>query len=336
MSTSDSPHISVVIPVYRSEATLTDLTDRLMSVLRKTGALFEIVFVDDNSPDGSWRVLAELREKYPDNIVAVQLMRNSGQHNAIMCGLRHTRGRLIVTMDDDLQNPPEEIPKLLRAIDEGGFDLVYGQYAGKNHQPWRNLGSVLVNTFYRLVFHSKLTVTSFRVFRRELAESVLSYDLNYTFLDGLFAWNTQRIGATPVEHHPRKEGRSGYSLAKLATLAMNLFTNFSLLPLQCVSAIGFLSALLGFLLGAYYLILSVLGAIEVPGYASVIVAVFVLGGLQLLALGVIGEYLGRLHLNVNRKPQYRERQILGQHEAVHAFGEPGISSDERRQKGCQE
>ena len=299
--------ISVVVPVYRSQATLPDLVDRLTAVLKQTGLRYEIVFVDDGSPDDSWQVLTDLQTKSPNAIVAIQLMRNFGQHNAIMCGLRHVRGRLIVTMDDDLQNPPEEIPRLLRAIDEGGFDLVYGQYGGKEHERWRNLGSTLVNTFYRLVFHSKITVTSFRVIRHELAQSILGYDLNFTFLDGLLAWNTQRIGTVEVEHHARRTGRSGYSLSKLAVLALNLFTNFSLLPLQLVSALGFLFALTGLSAAAYYLGLYALQSIAVPGYASTIVAILVLGGAQLLALGIIGEYLGRLHLNVNRKPQYRVR-----------------------------
>ena len=307
--------ISVVIPVYQSEATLPKLIDRLASVLEQTGLRYELVFVDDGSSDDSWDVLTDLQTKSPNAIVAIQLMRNFGQHNAIMCGLRHARGRLIVTMDDDLQNPPEEIPKLVEAIEEQGADLVYGQYLGKNHKPWRNLGSTLVNTFYRLVFQSKITVTSFRIMRCELAKSILDYDLNYTFLDGLLAWNTQRIGTVEVEHHPRREGRSGYSLSKLAVLALNLFTNFSLLPLQITSALGFLLALGGFLAGAYYLVLYLAGQIDVPGYASIIVGILILGGTQLLAMGIMGEYLGRLHLNVNRKPQYTARQVLSGEQA---------------------
>ncbi len=308
--------LSIVIPVYRSASMLPRLVDRLLAVLKQTGLCHEIVFVDDGSADDSWDVLTDLQAKSPKLIVAVQLMRNFGQHNAIMCGLRHARGRLIVTMDDDLQNPPEEIPKLLKAIDAGGFDLVYGQYASKKHERWRNLGSALVNTFYRLVFHSNITVTSFRILRRELARSVLDYDLNYTFLDGLLAWNTQRIGTVEVEHHARQAGRSGYSLSKLAVLALNLFTNFSLLPLQMVSALGFLLAMGGFVAGTYYLVAYVTQRISVPGYASIIVGVLVLGGAQLLALGIIGEYLGRLHLNINRKPQYRERQCLERSDAA--------------------
>jgi len=299
--------ISVVVPVYQSEKTLPELVERLTVVLGQTSLHYEIVLVDDGSVDDSWSVLTDIHEKSPNTIIAIQLMRNFGQHNAIMCGLRQARGRLIVTMDDYLQNPPEEIPKLLQTIEEGGFDLVYGQYIGKEHAKWRNLGSTLVNTFYRIVFRTKITITSFRILRRELADSILTYDLNYTFLDGLLAWNTQRIGTVEVEHNMRRKGKSGYSLSKLAVLAFNLFTNFSLLPLQLVSMSGFFLALIGFFVGLYYIGLYFLESIAVPGYASTIVSILILGGAQLLALGIIGEYLGRLHLNVNRKPQYRVR-----------------------------
>jgi undecaprenyl-phosphate 4-deoxy-4-formamido-L-arabinose transferase len=201
-------------------------------------------------------------------------MRNFGQHNALMCGFRHSRGRLVVTLDDDLQNPPEEIPRLVAAIE------------------------------------AKVQLTSFRIMRRELVDAILSYALNFTFIDGLLAWNTQRIGELAVEHRPRTSGRSGYSFGKLLVLAFNLFTNFSLLPLQAVSLLGFIASSGGLLLGAYYLFAYVTSAITVPGYASIITAILVLGGVQLLALGVMGEYIGRLHLNVNRKPQYTVRTVL--------------------------
>ncbi len=305
------PNISVVIPVYRASHTLRELVARLRDTLDTTDLSYEIVFVDDGSPDDSWAVLSDLKQSDPGRIVAIRLMRNYGQHNATMCGLRHARGALIITMDDDLQNPPEEIPRLLDALQKGDLDLVYGCPADKKHAAWRNLGSVLVNRFYRLVFRSKVTVTSFRAMRRELAQSVFEYDLNYTFLDGLLAWNTERVGTVPVKHNKRVEGRSGYSLGRLVVLALNLFTNFSLLPLQVVSLLGLLVATAGFVAGFYYVALYLSHRIAVPGYASIIVAILVLGGTQLLALGIIGEYLGRLHLNVNRKPQYRERVVLG-------------------------
>jgi undecaprenyl-phosphate 4-deoxy-4-formamido-L-arabinose transferase len=303
--------LSVVIPVYRSARTLHALVERLVSVLNGTGMAYELIFVDDGSPDDSWKVLSELRKAHPARITAIQLMRNYGQHNALMCGFRHAQGHLVVTMDDDLQNPPEEIPKLIEAIQVGDLDLVYGTYDLKKHSSWRNISSGIVNLFYRLVFHNQVTVTSFRIIRRALLESIFSYSLNFTFVDGLLAWNTQRIGQVRVEHLPRAEGRSGYSLAKLVVLALNLFTNFTLLPLQVVSVLGFLTAAGGLALAVLCLGFYFVNGISVPGYASTIIAILVLGGVQLLALGIMGEYLGRLHLNVNCKPQYVERCVAG-------------------------
>jgi undecaprenyl-phosphate 4-deoxy-4-formamido-L-arabinose transferase len=305
--------LSVVIPAYRSAAILPALVDRLLAVLKGLEQDSEIIFVEDCSPDddATWDVLKSLQRAHPDRIAAIQLMRNFGQHNALMCGFRHARGDLIVTIDDDLQTPPEEIPKLVSAIRHGEFDLVYGTYHAKQHAGWRNLGSGIVNIFYRLVFETRTTITSFRVIRRELVESIFPYALNFTYIDGLLAWNTQRIGQVTVEHHARSVGRSGYSLKKLVILAFNLFTNFSLLPLQVVSALGFFAAVMGFLAALVVLFRYLISSITVPGYASIVISIMVMGGLQLMALGVMGEYLGRLHLNVNRKPQYTVRHVVG-------------------------
>jgi polyisoprenyl-phosphate glycosyltransferase len=302
--------VSVVIPVYRSETSLRALVGRLLRVLETTGLSHEVVLVEDGGGDGSWNILRELQAGDPDRIVVVELMRNYGQHNALMCGFRCTRGEYVVTIDDDLQNPPEEIPKLLDAIQTGRFDLVYGSYSSKKHSPWRNAGSALVNGFYRIVFKNAVTISSFRVIRRPLLESIFSYDLNFTFVDGLLAWNTQRIAQIEVDHQPRVTGRSGYDPRKLAQLAFNLFTNFSLLPLQLVTWFGLALSGMGFFLALFYLVQYFRAQIIVPGYASTMIAILVVGGTQLLALGIIGEYLGRLHLNVNRKPQYTVRTIL--------------------------
>ncbi|WIT11324.1 glycosyltransferase family 2 protein [Paucibacter sediminis] len=307
---ADMVEISVVVPVYNSAKTLRALLERLSKVLSGITERYELVLVEDGSPDDSWATLDALRAEFGQRLVAIQLMRNYGQHNALMCGLRHARGRFVVTMDDDLQNPPEEIPKLLTQIERSGADLVYGCPADRNHASWRNLGASVVWHFYRTVFKNPVTPTPFRIMRRELVQSVQFYDLNFTYLDGLLAWCTRRIEGVEVEHHARAEGRSGYSLSKLVALALNLYTNFSLLPLQLVSGLGLLASLSGFGVGAYYLIQSLTSSIAVPGYASTIVAILLLGGIQLLALGIIGEYLGRLHLNVNRKPQYLVRECL--------------------------
>jgi undecaprenyl-phosphate 4-deoxy-4-formamido-L-arabinose transferase len=307
--------LSIVVPVYNSAKTLGNLLERLTTVLASITQSYEIILVDDGSSDASWSVIQSLRATYGEHLVAVQLMRNYGQHNTLMCGLGMARGEYVLTMDDDLQNPPEEIPKLLAHIKQHGLDLVYGCPSEREHAPWRNIGSTLVLHFYRTVFRNPVTPTPFRIMRHQLAQSVMFYDLNFTFLDGLLAWCTSRIGGVQVEHHPRTQGGSGYSMGKLLLMALNLYTNFSLIPLQIVSGLGFVTALSGFGVGLYYLVQFFASNIEVPGFASTIIAILILGGAQLLALGVIGEYLGRLHLNVNRKPQYVIRHLLANSES---------------------
>lgn len=302
--------LSIVVPVYNSAKTLGSLLERLTTVLASITHRYEIILVDDGSPDASWATIEALRATYGEHLVAVQLMRNYGQHNALMCGLSMARSDYVVTMDDDLQNPPEEIPKLLAHIKKQSLDLVYGCPPERAHAGWRNLGSKLVLHFYRSIFRHPVTPSPFRIMRHQLAHSVQFYDLNFTFLDGLLAWCTSRIDGIQVAHHPRAQGRSGYSLSKLMVLSLNLYTNFSLIPLQLVSGLGFVTALSGFGVGLFYLIQYFASNIEVPGFASTIIAILILGGAQLLALGVIGEYVGRLHLNVNRKPQYVIRQSV--------------------------
>lgn len=301
--------LSIVIPVYNSSGSLRPLTTRLLAALEELHVTYEIIFVDDGSRDRSWDVLQEIQAEHSDRVICLQLMRNFGQHNALMCGFRHTQGRFVVTLDDDLQNPPEEIGKLLNAIRSQTLDVVYGAPDRRKHRTWRNLGSWMVNVVYRTMFKTQVSISSFRIIRREVLEATFSYSLNYTFVDGLLAWNSQRIGEVTVEHHPRKIGRSNYSVPKLVVLALNLFSNFSLLPLQAVSLAGFVIAFTGLLAGAYYVLQFLLSNIAVSGYASTIVSILVLGGVQLLSLGMIGEYLGRLHLNVNRKPQYTIRNV---------------------------
>jgi len=301
--------LSIVVPVYNSAPTLRLLLERLVGTLDGLTDAYEIILVDDGSRDESWKMLQSLRARFGNHMVAIQLMRNYGQHNTLMCGLGVARGEYVVTMDDDLQNPPEEIPKLLNHIKYHDLDLVYGCPSTRSHAAWRNLGSRIVWHFYRTVFRNPVTPTPFRIMRLQLARSVMFYDLNFTYLDGLLAWCTSRIDGVEVDHHPRAQGSSGYSLGKLLSLALNLYTNFSLLPLQIVSGLGVATAASGFLVGMYYLYQFFASSIAVPGFASTIIAILILGGAQLLALGVIGEYLGRLHLNVNRKPQYVVRHF---------------------------
>ncbi len=303
--------LSVVIPVYNSEGTLSELMSRISRAMIDITNSYEVILLDDGSLDNSWTIIKSLRAAYVDNLIVVQLMRNYGQHNTLMCGLELARGEYIVTMDDDLQNPPEEISKLLNHLTNNKLDLVYGCSNIKKHAGWRNFGSKIIWHFYKTVFKNSATPTPFRIMRHQLAKSVLFYDLNFTYLDGLLAWCTSRIGGISVEHHARAQGSSGYSISKLLGLALNLYTNFSLIPLQIVSGLGFITAATGFIVGFLYLVQYFTVGISVPGYASTMIAIMILGGAQLLALGVIGEYLGRLHLNVNRKPQFVVREVFG-------------------------
>ncbi|MEM7177012.1 MAG: glycosyltransferase [Pseudomonadota bacterium] len=324
------PEISVVVPVYNSEATLHPLVDRVFAVFDKMDRPGEIIFVDDGSQDRSWSVIEELSTGAPDAISAVRLMRNFGQHNALMCGFHLVRGKIVVTIDDDLQNPPEEIPKLVAALEAEALDLVYGDFYEKMQAGWRNAGSQLVAAFYRYVFGHGTRPSSFRAFRSDILPSLLEYNLNFTYVDGLLNWSTTRIGSVPVLHEARQTGQSGYSLGKLILLAINLFTNFSILPLQLVSIFGIAFATLGFLGAVFYFVQYALGGIDVPGFATVVIVLLITGGVQMLALGIIGEYLGRLHLNVNRKPQFVIREIRGADDRDVTFAGPGRSSSWHR------
>ncbi|MGQ9563566.1 MAG: glycosyltransferase family 2 protein [Thermogutta sp.] len=301
--------LSIVIPVYRGRETIRLVVEGLLGTLSQKDGL-EVILVDDASPDNAWEVLQQLHQECPDRVRIIQLMRNFGQHNAIMCGLRHARGDVIITMDDDGQHPPEEIPRLLQTLEQTGADVVYGVPRNRQHAWWRNLGSWLVIRFFQVALNTRVVPSAFRAMRREVVDAITRYPYHFTHIDGLVIWNTLRIAQVEVEHRPRAAGRSSYSLSKLLLLAINVFTNFSLLPLQVASVFGFFAAVGGLLLGTFYLVMYLLGRIAVPGYASTIVAVLVLGGLQMLSLGIIGEYLGRVHLNINRRPQYTVRKIL--------------------------
>lgn len=299
--------ISVIVPVYESAKTLPDLTERLIVTISKISDAFEIIFVDDGSKDDSWSVISDLIEKNPEVIKGLQLMRNYGQHNALMCGFKYASGRIIVTLDDDLQNPPEEIHRLYEHLEETQSDVVYGLPRKRNDRYFRKFASIPIQYFIQKSIGLPGPVSSYRLIRRPVIDAIINYKLNFTFIDGLISWNTSQITYLTIEHNHRGTGTSGYSIRKLIFHALNIITNFSLFPLQIASATGLLTALSGLSLGVFYIIQYSINNITVPGFASIIVAVLTLGGLQLLALGIVGEYIGRIHLNINCKPQYTIR-----------------------------
>jgi undecaprenyl-phosphate 4-deoxy-4-formamido-L-arabinose transferase len=299
--------LSIVIPVYRGEKTVERLVRTLLENLGSLYAL-EIVLVNDGSPDDSATVCRRLAAELP-LVKFLNLSRNFSEHNAVMAGLNFATGDYIAIMDDDFQNPPGEVVKLVSEA-ERGFDVVYSCYAVKQHHPIRNLGSRLNNLAATMLLDKPrdLYLSSFKVISRFVVQELVKYDGPYPYIDGLILRFTRNYSQVLVEHHPRAEGRSGYTLRKLVSLWLNMFTNFSVLPLRLASLAGFGCAILGIVFGVGFAI-EKLHNPELPaGWASVIVSLFFIGGIQLFALGMIGEYLGRLFLKDNGRPQFVVRE----------------------------
>ncbi|OPY16592.1 MAG: Undecaprenyl-phosphate 4-deoxy-4-formamido-L-arabinose transferase [Syntrophus sp. PtaB.Bin075] len=299
--------LSIVIPVYRNDQGLQALVGRIESALKDWIDLdkLELILVDDGSPDNSWAVISDLVKVQPW-IVGIKLRRNFGQHNAIMAGLTHAHGSLIVLMDDDLQHSPMDIPKIVALLNQQ-FDVVYAQFYTKHHALWKIIGSKLNNfiAVYLLDKPKNLYFSPFKGLRSEIRDELIKYSGPFVYLDGLIMAITQNIGVVRVEHHPRSVGESGYSVHKSISLWLKMATLYSVWPLRIAGLIGFILAFGGVLL-ALYLILGQLfsNGPTPPGWTSLIVVSLLLGGGQLIFLGVIGEYLGRSYTFLNHKPQY--------------------------------
>jgi len=296
--------ISVVIPVYRSEKILPDLLQRLHPVLASLTERWEVILVNDSSPDGSWEIILQLAAQYPE-ITPINLMRNYGQHNALLCGIRAARFDVIVTMDDDLQHPPEEIPKLLRKLADG-YDVVYGTPEREQHGLGRDLASWITKLALQNVMGADIArhVSAFRSFRSDVAAAFRNYSGAFVSIDVLLTWGTNRFSAIAVRHEPRKAGVSGYTIRKLITHAMNMMTGFSTVPLQFASIVGFVFTLfgigvLGYVVGRFFW----LGG-SVPGFPFLASIIAIFSGAQLFALGIIGEYLARMHFRMMERPSY--------------------------------
>ena len=302
-----APALSVVVPVYNGAGSIGTLVAALES-LEVPGGL-EIVLVVDGSPDDSLAVCRALVAKARVPIILVNLSRNFGEHNAVLAGLHESRGAHVITMDDDLQNPPGEVLKLLAHAQAGGADVVYTWYARKEHESWRNWGSRFTNAVADLLLDKPrgLYLSSFRCMTRFLVEQIVKYDGPFAYVDGLILQATQSIDRIEVQHLPRALGRSNYTLRKLVRLWIAMFVNFSVMPLRIATAAGLLFSALGGLAS-----IAVIGEALLfsppQGWASTMAGVLLLSGVQLLILGIAGEYLGRLFLTANRKPQFIVRE----------------------------
>jgi len=299
---------SVVVPVFNSEASLEELFSRMTAVMDSTGKTYELIFVDDGSSDHSWEVLKKLKEKQPGILTAIRLAKNFGQHSATFCGFNFAKGNYIITIDDDLQCPPEEIPKLVKTMEEFDAELVYGIFNEKKHSFFRNLGSSFFKNSANLLGRPK-EGSSFRLISKNIIQKIIIHHQNFVFIDEILHWYTEYVGLALVEHHKRKYKRSGYSNRKIWSLMTNLMFYYTTAPLKLMVYGGLISSAFFFVLSIIFILKKIF--LSVPlGYTSLIVAILFSTSLILLSLGVIGEYLSRIYMVQNKKPLYSVRKIL--------------------------
>jgi len=303
--------ISVVIAVYNAAASLRPLLDRLGGALNRAGAPFEVVLVNDGSRDDSWSVI-ETEAAVRPWVRGIDLSRNFGQHNALLCGIRAARHEIIVTMDDDLQNPPEAVPTLVAALGRG-VDVVYGSPAEEQHGLWRDIASQTTKLVLGGVLGASTArqVCGFRAFRAELRDAFQDYSGPSVNVDVLLTWATTRFTAIRIEHAPRQFGSSNYTFGKLAAHALNMLTGFSTLPLQIASVLGFALTAFGVFLLGLVIVRYLVQGVVIPGFTFLASVIVIFSGAQLFTLGVIGEYLARMHFRIMRQPSYAVRRAVG-------------------------
>ncbi|KRE00626.1 ribonuclease III [Bosea sp. Root381] len=298
--------LSIVVPVYRSETVLNALVDQIAGALAgsRYEANFEIVLVNDCSPDSSWRVIERLSEDRPF-VRGISLRRNAGQHNATMAGLNHATGDIVVIMDDDLQHPPSAILQIVKKI-EDGHDVCYTNYRGRKHATWKQWGSRLNDWMATRLLDKPagLYLSSFKAIDRGVVDEIIRYDGPYTYIDGLILSATGSITSVDIDHQDRFAGESGYNFRRLVSLWLKMVTGSSILPLRAASLLGFILALLSFLMFAVVVVERLSSPGIPPGWASILAAIFLSAGINLVCLGVMGEYIGRIYARTNNVSQF--------------------------------
>lgn len=306
--------ISVVIPVFNSAAIIAELVYKLLETLPGLSSRFEIILVNDASYDKSWEVIRSLAVAHA-NVRCFNMMRNYGQHNALLCGIRAANNDIIITMDDDLQHPPEEIGGLLDKLQEG-FDVVYGTPRQEQHGLLRDLASQMTKIALQRSMGAETArnISAFRVFYTRIRDAFKDYRSPYVSIDVLLTWGTSKFTSLSVRHDQRKNGVSNYTFMKLFTHAFNMMTGFSVLPLQMASFIGFAFSLMGlailiYVIGSYFIL-----GYSVPGFPFLASIIAIFSGAQLLALGIIGEYISRIHFRMMDRPTFTVREYVGTEE----------------------
>jgi len=301
---------SVVIPVFNEVGNLEALYTRLTKVMTSLAEPYEIIFIDDGSTDGSFQILRDLHQK-DNNVKVIRFTRNFGQHPAVTAGLNSAQGDAIITLDADLQNPPEEIPKLLGKLDEG-YDIVFGVLQKRKHSTFRRAGSRFTKWILAKLLPVEVTnLSGFRALRADVVGQLKLFNEKSKFLDGLLCWMGFRVGTVEVEHHQRQTGETKYSLFGLISLWFDMVVSFTDLPLKIGTFGGFFLGTIGFLLALFYLIRYFLYGYSVPGFATIVILITVFAGIQLFCLGILGEYIGRINKEVKNKPEYVVRDKLG-------------------------
>jgi undecaprenyl-phosphate 4-deoxy-4-formamido-L-arabinose transferase len=316
--------VSVVVPVYNEAEMIPELVERLQTVLDELGERYEIIFVNDGSADGTWECVLEQQRLRPF-VLGIDLMRNHGQHNALLAGIRAASYSSIVTVDADLQNPPEEMPKLLAKLDEG-YDVVYGTPDHERHGLWRDMASRVTKFALQTAMGAETArqVSAYRALRSEVRQAFSGYRSPYVNLDVLLTWATSRFAAVVVRHEPRQVGKSKYRFSSLVTHAVNMITGFSVLPLQMASMIGFVFTCFGLAVLAYVVGRYFLQGGAAPGFPFLASIIAIFSGAQLFAIGMIGEYLARMHFRLMDRPPYTVRshpELVGAFRHLETFEE---------------
>lgn len=307
---SYAPQYSIVVPVYNSEKTLEELCARIEQSFQKLNASFEIILVNDLSTDGSWWKMKELKQKYNERLLGINLRKNFGQHKALLCGFSFAKGEYIVTIDDDLQFFPEDIELLIGRAKATGADLVYGTYQDeRQHSPVRKWGSNFVGFMFEKFGNTTGQGSSFKLINKSVIDKIKDYNHSFTFVDEILSWHTTMIEWVPVRHAARKEGTSGYSIPKLTLLSLNLILSYTTIPLRFMTWFGLASFGICLVLAIVFIYQKIVNGSPL-GFTALIVSIFMSSGLILFSLGIIGEYLNRLFALQHRKPPYQIQEML--------------------------